>query len=63
MEVICKRYISKTFLKSGAFRILSAGTACCRAPDQSSVQVDLVSPTALSKVLVTYCSPPVCGPD
>jgi len=60
MEDTCKRCVSKAFLNSGACRILSAGTACCQTSDQSYVQVDLISPTILSKVLIVYCSPPVC---
>lgn len=63
MEDVCERYISTTFLSSGACRMLSADTAHCRASDQSCVQVDIVSPATLSKVLALCCFPPVCLVD
>lgn len=63
MEDIYERYISKTFLSSGACRMLSADTAHCRASDQSCVQVDIVSPATLSTVLALCCFPPVCLVD
>lgn len=63
MEDVCERYISTTFLSSGACRMLSADTAHCRASDQSCVQVDIVSPATLSKVLALCCFPPACLVD